>query len=138
MSSAPLNWRSLKEKYQLIGTKCETCGKLYFPSRKICPTCRRLGRPKSVKFSGKGTVFSYSVVRNAPEGFELFTPYVIGLIQLEEGPKLLCQIVDCNPEDMHIGMPVETVFRKLRVDGKEGLISYSFKFVPTSGTWKKE
>ena len=83
MSSAPLNWRSLKEKYQLIGTKCETCGKLYFPSRKICPTCRRLGRPKSVKFSGKGTVFSYSVVRNAPEGFELFTPYVIGLIQLD-------------------------------------------------------
>ncbi len=132
--SVPIQWRSIKEKYRLGGTKCERCGRVYFPSRKICPNCRREGKLSPIRFSGRGKVYSYSIVRNAPEGFEIFTPYVIGLVELEEGPKLLSQIVDCKPEDVYIGMPLETTFRRLKADGKEGVISYSFKFVPATSS----
>jgi len=132
--SVPQHWRRYRERYNLLGTRCEVCGKTYFPLRKICPNCRREGKLSPIKFAGRGKVYSYSVVRNAPEGFEIFTPYVIGLVELEEGPKLLSQIVDCNPEDVYIGMPLEATFRKLKADGKEGVISYSFKFVPATSS----
>jgi uncharacterized OB-fold protein len=75
-------------------------------------------------------VFSFTVIRVAPEGFETFTPYIVGLIMLDEGVKVTSQIVDCDIEDVYIGMPVESCFRKLRTDGKDGIICYGFKFRP--------
>jgi len=71
------------------------------------------------------------------EGFEAFTPYVIALVQLIEGPKVTTQIVDCQPEDVYIGMPVESCFRKLSTFGREGVISYGFKFKPTDTALKQ-
>jgi uncharacterized OB-fold protein len=81
-----------------------------------------------VKFSGKGKVFTYTVIRNSSEEFREYTPYIVGIIQLEEGPKVTSQIIDCRPEDVYVGMPVETCFRKLTAQGKEGIIYYGFKF----------
>lgn len=126
----PVLWRRRRERYRLIGSKCVKCGHVFFLERKICPNCRRAGELQTVEFSGKGKVFSYTVIRSPPAGFEVYVPYVIGLIELEEGAKVLSQIVDCNPEDVYIGMPVEVCFRKVSEDGKEGIINYSFKFRP--------
>jgi uncharacterized OB-fold protein len=68
---------------------------------------------------------------NGPSGFEEYTPYVVALIQLEEGPVLTAQMTDVEPEDVFIGMPVEMVTRKLRTDaGDIGTILYSYKFRP--------
>jgi len=91
-----------------------------------------------VSFSGKGTVYTFSVIHVPSEGFEAFTPYVIGLIQLNEGPKVTSQIVDCKPEEVYIGMPVESCFRKLRTLGKEGIICYGFKFKPTDAALNRQ
>jgi len=132
--SVPLHWRRYKERYNLLGTKCEVCGRTYFPLRKICPNCRRDGKPVTVKFSGKGKVFTYSVIRFPSEDFEAYAPYVVGIIQLDEGPKVTSQIVDCRLEDVYIGMPVEVCFRKLMTQGEEGIICYGFKFRPTDNT----
>ena len=82
-------------------------------------------------FSGKGWVYTHTVIRVPPEGFERFSPYAVAIVQLDEGPKVTSQIVDCKPEDVYIGMPVETCFRKLRDQGPDGLIIYGFKFRPT-------
>ena len=89
-----------------------------------------------MKFSGKGRVFTHTVIRFPSEGFKRYAPYVIGIVQLDEGPKVTSQIVDCHPEDVYISMPVEACFRKLTAQGKEGMICYGFKFRPISNIGK--
>jgi uncharacterized OB-fold protein len=132
------HWRRYKERYMLLGTKCETCGNIFFPLRSVCPHCRRDGKPSPLALSGKGQVYTFTVIRVASEGFEAFTPYIVGLIQLEEGPKVTSQIVDCRPEEVYIGMRVEVCFRKLRDQGKDGIICYGFKFRPADNQAKHE
>lgn len=134
-SGAPRHWRSMRERYRLLGTYCENCNSTFFPSRKICPRCRRKGRTRQVEFSGVGKVFSYTLINVGSKTFEEYTPYVIGLIELEEGPKVMSQIVDCKPEDVHIGMEVEACFRKLFEQEDGGIISYGYKFRPIDNSW---
>jgi uncharacterized OB-fold protein len=124
------HWRKFRERYGLIGSMCKSCNHYFYPSSILCPKCRRGGKIVEHKFSGRGKVFSYTTIRVAPEGFEHYTPYVVAIVELEEGAKVVSQVVDCKPEDMRIGMPVETVFRKMREEGKSGLVLYGFKFRP--------
>lgn len=126
----PFHWRRYKERYRLLGTKCEKCNNIFFPMREICPNCRRDGKPVPITFSGAGKVFTYTVIHVAPEGFKGYTPYLIGVIQLNEGPKVTSQIVDCPIDTVSIGMPVEVCFRKIREQGPHGIICYGFKFRP--------
>jgi hypothetical protein len=128
--AVPFHWRRFKERYRLIGSKCEHCGEYFYPKRTICPKCRRSGKIKELKFSGKGRVYSYTVIRVPPEGFRLYVPYVIAIIELEEGAKVLSQIVDCDPGKVKIGMKVQACFRKIRSEDDTGLILYGFKFRP--------
>ncbi|MFT5193339.1 MAG: putative OB-fold protein [Candidatus Promineifilaceae bacterium] len=81
-------------------------------------------------FKGQGELFSYSVVYDAPAGFDQYAPYIVGLIKTEEGPLVTAQITDVDEEDISIGMPVEMVTRKLRTEGAEGVIVYGYKFRP--------
>jgi len=81
-------------------------------------------------FSGQGEVYSYSMMYNVPDGFESQSPYPIALVKLNEGPLVTAQLTDVGSEDVHIGMAVEMVTRKLREDGPEGQIIYGYKFRP--------
>lgn len=131
-AAVPRFWREIPQRYNLIGNKCEICGKAYFPPREACPYCRRksMGKMKELKFSGKGKIVTYTIIHEAPENFEGQTPYPMAIIQLEEGPKLTAQIVDCKLEDVKIGMPVKSTFRKIQEDGYIGAIYYGYKFKP--------
>ncbi len=129
--SIPLTWRRIPIRYRLEGVKCETCGTYYFPPRNICPKCRRRSKLTSVKFSGKGEVYSFTEVNVPPTGLETHVPYVLAIIKLEEGPLVLGQIVDLTYDDIKIGDKVEVVFRKLQQEDPEGLIHYGFKFRKT-------
>lgn len=126
--SIPLTWRRIPERYLLLGVKCETCSSHYFPKRLVCPKCRRKGKLSEFRYSGKGKVFSYTVVTAPPEGFEDQVPYVLAIIELDEGARLTAQIVDAKPEDVRIGARVVNVFRVIQRDDPEGLIHYGFKF----------
>lgn len=130
--AVPFHWRRFKERYHLIGSQCDHCGNHFYPPREICPHCRRSGKVKEVKFSGKGKIFSYTVIRVPPEGFHLYIPYVVAVIELEEGAKMLSQVIDCDPEEVKIGMPVKACFRKIRSEDDSGLILYGFKFRPAN------
>lgn len=127
LESIPLGWRLKRQKYNLIGTKCKTCSKPFFPPRSLCPSCRRRGEIEEFQFSGRGTVESFTIIRVAPKGFESQTPYAVGIIKLDEGPKMSGQIVG-NPENVEMGKNVRPVFRKMFEDGPEGVIQYGIKF----------
>jgi uncharacterized OB-fold protein len=120
------HWRLTNQRYQMMGETCEHCGSSIFPPRDICPECAQPAQTL-VTFTGKGTVYSYTTVLDAPAGFEEQAPYTVALIQLDEGPMLTAQLTDLDGEP-EIGMRVEMVTRKLRTDGDEGMIVYGYKF----------
>ncbi len=126
--SIALTWRRFPERYSLAGVHCKRCESSYFPQRSICPRCRRKGELEYVHFSGKGKIFSFTGITAPPAGFEDQTPYVLAIIELEEGARLTAQIVDAKESDLEIGAPVERVFRIIQRDDPEGLIHYGFKF----------
>ena len=126
--SIPLTWRQIPERYRLLGVRCETCKTAYFPERSICPKCRRKGKIAVVQFKGTGKIYSFTEVTAPPEGFEDQVPYILALIELDEGARLTAQVVDAHMKDVKIGSRVERVFRVIQRDDPEGLIHYGFKF----------
>jgi uncharacterized OB-fold protein len=100
-------------RHELVVQRCAGCGTLRFPARTICSTC--LSREASwVPMSGRGTVFSFVIMHQAIHpGFAAETPYAVVVIQLDEGVRLLSNLVDCPTADVEIGMPVEVVFDDL-------------------------
>ena len=129
----PRNWRVQKQRYSLVGEVCTQCGNKIFPPRDICPECE-IPAKTTFRFSGRGEVYSFSTVYHPPEGFDEFVPYTVALVKLEEGPLVAAQLTDVDGAKVEIGMPVEMVTRKLREDGKRGMIVYGYKFRPTFGS----
>ncbi|MEX2029774.1 MAG: Zn-ribbon domain-containing OB-fold protein [Anaerolineales bacterium] len=82
------------------------------------------------KFSGRGEIYSFTTVSDAPAEFSEFTPYAVALIRLEEGPLLTAQVTDLDGTPLRIGMPVEMVTRKLHAEGEKGTLVYGYKFRP--------
>ncbi|NJF25452.1 Zn-ribbon domain-containing OB-fold protein [Thermococcus sp. Bubb.Bath] len=122
------HWRHFGEKYRLVGGKCEN-GHVFFPGREVCPICGSRN-VEPFEFSGKGKVISWTLVRNPPSGFEYYKPYPLALVQLEEGPVVLAQLTDVEPDQIDFGMEVEMVTRKVREFDEDGIILYSYKFRP--------
>ncbi len=122
-------WREIPQRYNMVGTKCDTCGDVFFPPRAICPHCRRDGKIVPCQFSGKGKVMTYSVLSAASDQFSALKPYVLAIIELEEGTRVTSHLI-CEPDEVHIGMPVKSVFRVLDREGSDGIIHYGTKFVP--------
>jgi uncharacterized protein len=128
----PHFWRTNAQRYRLEGEVCPHCQGKIFPPRDICPYCQGEAK-QSFDFSGKGEIYSFTVMHEAPAGFEENIPYAVALIKLAEGPLITAQLTDLDPEQpLEIGMPVEMVTRKLRTDGdkNKGLLVYGYKFRP--------
>ena len=95
--------------------RCGGCDHVYFPARPFCPACSS----RDVNWftaSGKGTLFSYVINHRAPPGFE--APYIIAVVQLEEGPRMMSNLVDCpqTPDELILDMPLEVTFIKATDD----------------------
>jgi uncharacterized OB-fold protein len=102
--SAPF-WQALREG-QFLLPQCDSCQQWHFYPRALCPHCRS----KQVRFApaaGRGTVYTYTVNRQ-PAGAEFAegVPYIVALVTLDEGPRMLTRIVDCPPEAVTIGAQV--------------------------------
>lgn len=95
--------------------KCDACHSTYFPPRPFCPECG--AREVSVvTASGRGTLHSYVINHLPSPGFT--PPFAIAVVELEEGPRLMSNIVDCEqtPEALQLDMPLEVTFEKLTDD----------------------
>lgn len=123
-------WREADHRYRLVAHQCGNCSRVYFPPRDICPDCHResIGRMKEMELTGKGTIYSFTVIHDVPPAFKRQRPYILALIKLDEGPMVTGQIVDSSPEEVEMGMKVHSVFRKIREDGQSGIIQYGYKF----------
>jgi uncharacterized OB-fold protein len=122
-------WREIPQRYRLEAGKCKNCGYVAFPPRLVCPRCQsRLFEPITLADSGK--VITYTVIRVPPHPFADQAPYAVGIIELDDRVRLMGQIVDCNFEDLKIGMRVKIEFRVVYQEGEAGVIYYGYKFVP--------
>ena len=119
--------------YRLEGRRCTSCGAVQFPPRGACAACRgRDGAP--FRFSGRGTVYSFAEVAQPLQGFP--GPYLVALVELEEGVRVTAQLADVDPDEVEIGMPVEMVTRRLQEKGPHGYLVYGYKFRPLMATGK--
>ncbi len=128
----PRHWRLKHQRYGLVGEVCPHCEAKIFPPRDVCPACG--GEAKSAyAFSGRGEVYSYTTIYEAPAGYDENAPYTVALVKLAEGPLLTAQLTDLGEQPVEIGMPVEMVTRRLRQDGDErGMLVYGYKFRPAN------
>ena len=93
---------------ELLIQRCAQCGTLRHPPRPGCGTCGSL-EWDTIRSTGRGTVYSYVIYHHPPlPGFE--PPFAVGLIELEEGVRMLSNIVDMPLDEIEIGMPVEVTF----------------------------
>lgn len=125
-------WREIPQRYNFKGNTCNSCNKIFFPPKEACPFCRRksIGKMKDLILSGKGEILTFSIIHSSTENFQKQIPYIISIIKLDEGPNITAQIVDCDNENIKIGMRVESTFRKIQEDGYTGAIYYGYKFKP--------
>ena len=83
-----------------------------------------------MKLGGRGKIVTYTIVHDAPKAFDMMKPYVLAIIELDEGARLTSQVIDVEPDQVKIGMRVESAFRKLGEEGEAGVIHYGYKFRP--------
>lgn len=133
--SLPGYLEALDARYRLVAGRCVECGRLHFPPR---PTCLSCGSPRfdPEPLSGKGEVHAVTVIArgSAPTEFreqqDVMGEYAVALVQLQEGPRVVGQMTDCDPEEVTIGAPVEAVLR--RIYRQEGVVRYGYKFCPSA------
>lgn len=89
--------------------KCNECTEVYFPPRPFCPHCSSRS-VSTFAASGRATLYSYVINHRAPAGWTV--PYAIAVVQLEEGPRMMTNIVGCpqTPDALALDMPLEVTF----------------------------
>lgn len=93
--------------------RCDDCGKFHFYPRALCPHCSS-PRLTWAACSGRGTVYSYTIVHRAPSpALADKVPYAVAIVEVEEGPHLMTNIMNVKPEDVRIGMPVRVDYDDL-------------------------
>jgi hypothetical protein len=95
---------------KLMGTRCKVCGEIYFPPRADCIRCMD-DEVEWIEYSGRGKLQSYTKIYAAPKGFEDMAPYTIGVVDLEEGGRLLSWIEGIPDDKIKIDMPVKAIPR---------------------------
>jgi hydroxymethylglutaryl-CoA synthase len=121
-------WRESKGVLAFYGNKCRQCGTPQYPSQRVCAGCQTRDQFEDYKFSDKrGHIFAYTVDHLTANRE---SPAMIGVIDFEEGGRVMCEVTECEPSEIRIGMPVEMCFRKIGLRG--GIFNYFWKARPVS------
>jgi len=94
----------------LVGFRCNECSTTVFGPAVFCQSCTSTDL-EAVDLGAKGTLFSYTIVRIPPAGWPGDVPYVLGQVELPQGPQVLAEVVDCEHDDLKIGMAVELTLK---------------------------
>jgi uncharacterized OB-fold protein len=97
-------------RHELVLQRCKSCGAVQHRPRAQCAKC--LGPIEHFVASGRGTVYTFTVTeQNQVPPFRDAVPYVLAYVELEEGPRILTNVVGSAPDDVRIGLPVRAEFR---------------------------
>jgi uncharacterized OB-fold protein len=106
--SAPY-WEGIAEGVLRI-QRCGACGRHVFYPRAVCPHCGS-GELSWVEASGSGRVHAFTVVHRAPPDHRDEAPYVVALVELQEGVRMMTRLVDVEPAAVRVDIPVEVAIR---------------------------
>lgn len=96
-------------RHELMLMRCRSCGAWRLPSRPRCPDCWSTDT-EWVKASGRAKLYSYGIMHQQVPGFEDRVPYLYAIVELEEGPRIVSDIVDVPPGEVRCEMPLRAVF----------------------------
>jgi len=94
--------------------RCRDCGSYVFVPQPVCTGCFGDGL-EWVDSSGRGTLYSFTTVHR-PQRPAFAVPYTVAIVELEEGWHMLSNLIDCEPSEIRVGMPLEVSFRKMSED----------------------
>ena len=114
-----------KQNLRLYAAKCQNCGVIHFPRRRVCNKCGTKDEMEDFKLARRGRIYTYTndYVYLNPD-----PPETLAAIDMEGGGRFFGQVTDIDPKDVRIGLEVELTFRKLH-DG-QGLPNYFWKGRP--------
>lgn len=101
-------YKFVSEK-KLMAAKCKKCGTMLLPPRPMCTKCFSSDL-EWVELKNKGKLLTYTVIHVSSKQFESLIPYAVGIVKLEDGPKLPGMIQDVEPEKISVGMSLEVDF----------------------------
>ena len=130
--SLPSRWRERRAISALYGVRCKKCGTPQInqigQAIRVCVNCQAKDDFEPYKFSDKkGKLFSYAIDQLQPTQNP---PGVNGVVDFDEGGRIICELTDCQPDEVAVGMPVEMTFRKMFLS--RGINNYFWKAKPVS------
>ena len=102
--------------------RCDDCDLVVWFPRTHCPGCATTSLP-TFRAAGGGVVYSHTIIRKVGNDYRDAVPFVVAYVELDEGPRIMTNIVGCEPEEVSVGMRVEMVFH----DTGEGNALYRFR-----------
>lgn len=116
---------------RLIGSRCGTCGALQFPRSSLCATCGSSDVEELRLGGGGGSLWGWTAVTSAPPGYEGPVPYGFGVVELDEGLRVVTRITESDPQRLHFGQRMRCVVESVGVDD-EGRSVVAWAFAPTA------
>jgi len=124
--SAPALYRNYKQNLSFSGSKCLKCGTPQFPKQRVCVQCHAKDEMEAYCFIGQSAkVATYTIDHLAASPS---SPMIVAVVDFDNGGRVICELTDCNPKEVGIGMDVEMTFRRLYVAG--GISNYFWKARP--------
>jgi uncharacterized OB-fold protein len=123
------HWREYPQTYRLEASRCKGCGKVFFPPRLICDKCKSR-EFETFRMKRTGKLLTHTVIRTPGDEFAGLAPFVVGVVEMDDGVRLTAQVADVALDEVRIGLPVQMEFRRQFSEGEAGTISYGFKAVP--------
>lgn len=107
---------------RLVGTRCKKCGTRYLPPRAHC-TC---GSTEIEWYEApkQGKLLTYTIVAFPPESMTKYAPYILAIVELEDGSRLLAHLTEVTPKNLAVGMPLQVMSHQISAD------RIAFKFKP--------
>ena len=124
------NWRLERARYALVGNHCTKCDVYFFPTKPLCVKCHTGEDLVEHTFSDKGKLIEWTQIQEPTGGFELMAPFFYGIVELDHGVRVSCQLTCVSEDKLEYNMPIRMVFRKLFEGGREGIITYGLKAEP--------
>lgn len=117
-------WNGVRD-HKLLIQRCSGCRSLRHPARPMCPECTSL-EWDTVESTGRGTVYSYVMPQHPPMPLMEY-PYIVVLVELDEGVRLVSNLCEITPDDVEVGMPVEVFYQTFDTLDNDELVLHQFR-----------